>query len=47
MWKSSWEPHYTLRLDKNAIGMKLGLHGFGGGIYGLVLGLHTHKEILV
>jgi hypothetical protein len=49
MWKSSWAPHYTLRLVKNAFGMKLGLHGFlhgvGDGLCGFVLGLHTHKKV--
>jgi hypothetical protein len=39
MWESSWAPHYTLRLEKNAIGTKLGLHGFGGGFCGFVEGL--------
>jgi hypothetical protein len=24
-----------------------GIHGFGDGIYGLVLGLHTHNESLI
>jgi hypothetical protein len=32
-------------LVKTTIGMKLGLHGFGGGICGFVLGLHTHKKV--
>jgi hypothetical protein len=27
---------------ENALGMKLGLHGFGDGLCGFVLGLHTH-----
>jgi hypothetical protein len=30
---------------ENPIGMKLGLHGFGDGICGFVLGLHTHKKV--
>jgi hypothetical protein len=45
MWESSWAPYYTLILEKTTIGMKLGLHGFGGGICGFVLGLHTHKKV--
>jgi hypothetical protein len=45
MWKLSWAPHYTLRLKKKVIGMKLGLHGFGAGLVRLVLGLHTHKKV--
>jgi hypothetical protein len=36
MWESLWASHYTLHLEKTAIGMKLGLHGFGGGICGFV-----------
>jgi hypothetical protein len=31
-------------LGENPLGMKLGLHGFVDELYGLVLGLHTHKE---
>jgi hypothetical protein len=44
MWKSSWEPHYALRLVKTTFGMKLGLPGFGDGLCGFVLGLHTDKK---
>ena len=29
------------------LGFELGIHGFGDGICGIVLGLHTHKEILI
>jgi hypothetical protein len=32
------------RFSENALGMKLGLHGLGHGLCGLVLGCHTHKE---
>jgi hypothetical protein len=32
------------RFSENALGMKLGLHGLGDGLCGLVLGCHTHKE---
>jgi hypothetical protein len=45
MRESSWAPYYTLHLEKTTIGMKLGIHGFGGGICGFVLGLHTHKKV--
>jgi hypothetical protein len=31
-------------LGENPLGMKLGFHEFVDGLYGLVLGLHTHKE---
>jgi hypothetical protein len=33
------------RFGENPLGMKLGLHGFGDGICGFVLGLHTHKKV--
>jgi hypothetical protein len=45
MWKSSWEPHYTINLVKNTFGMKLGFHGFGDGLCEFMLGLHTHKKL--
>jgi hypothetical protein len=32
---------------ENPLGFEWGIHGFGDGIYGLVLGLHTHKKILI
>jgi hypothetical protein len=35
------------RLNENPLGMELGLHGFDDGIFGLVLGLHTHMEQLI
>jgi len=34
-------------LDENPLGMELGLHGFVDGLYGLVLGLHTHIGNLI
>jgi hypothetical protein len=30
---------------ENPLGMKLGLHGFGDGVCGFMLGLHTHKKV--
>jgi hypothetical protein len=45
MWESSLAPRWTLRLVKTTFGVKLGLHGFGGGLCGFVLGLHTHKKV--
>jgi hypothetical protein len=30
--------------SENHLWVKLGLHGFGGGIFGFVLGLHTHNK---
>jgi hypothetical protein len=30
--------------SENALGMRLGPHGLGDGLCGLVLGFHTHKE---
>jgi hypothetical protein len=35
------------RFGVNPHGFESGLHEFGDGIFGLVLGLHTHKEILI
>ena len=35
------------QFGENPIGFEWGLHGFDDGICGLVLGLHTHKEILI
>jgi hypothetical protein len=32
---------------ENALGFEWGIHGFGDGIFGLVLGLHTQKESLI
>jgi hypothetical protein len=34
------------RFGENAPRMKLGLHGFGDELCGLVLGFYTHKEEL-
>jgi hypothetical protein len=33
------------RFGGKPLEMKLGLHGFGDGICGFVLGLHTHKKV--
>jgi hypothetical protein len=35
------------RFDENPLGFEWGLHGCGDAIFGIVLGLHTHKEILI
>jgi hypothetical protein len=32
---------------ENPLGFEWGLHGFGDGLCGLVLGLHTHKESVI
>jgi len=32
---------------ENPFGFEWGIHGFGDVIFGLVLGLHTHKKILI
>jgi hypothetical protein len=32
---------------ENPLVFEWGPHGFGDGICGLMLGLHTHKEILI
>jgi hypothetical protein len=44
MWESLLAPRLLFRFSENALGMKLGLHGLGDGLCGLVLGCHTHKE---
>jgi hypothetical protein len=33
-------------LSENTLGVELGIHGFGDGLCGIVLGFHTHKEEL-
>jgi hypothetical protein len=33
------------RFGENPLGMKLGLHGFGNGLCGFVMGLHTQKKV--
>jgi hypothetical protein len=38
---------FTFHLVKTPLGFEWGIHGFGDGIYGLVLGLHTHKENII
>ena len=35
------------RFGENPLGFEWGLHGFGDGLGGLMLGLHTHKESLI
>jgi hypothetical protein len=35
------------RFGENPLGFQRGLHEFGDELYGLVLGLHTHKENLI
>jgi hypothetical protein len=35
------------RFGGNPLGFEWGIHGFGYGLCGLVLGLHTHKESLI
>jgi hypothetical protein len=35
------------QFGENSLGFEWGLHGFGDGLCGLVLGLHTHKESLI
>jgi hypothetical protein len=35
------------RFGENPFGFEWGLNGFDDGICGLVLGLYTHKEILI
>jgi hypothetical protein len=37
----------AFRFGENPLGFGWGLHGFGDGICGLVLGIHTHKENLI
>jgi hypothetical protein len=32
---------------EKSLGFEWGIHGFGDGICGFVLGIHTHKEILI
>jgi hypothetical protein len=32
-------------LSENPVEMKQRLHGIGDGIFGFVLGLHTHKKV--
>jgi hypothetical protein len=34
------------RFGENPLGFEWGIHGFGDGLCGLMLGLHTQKEIL-
>jgi hypothetical protein len=35
------------QFGENPSGFEWEIHGFGDGICGLVLGIHTHKEILI
>jgi hypothetical protein len=35
------------RFGENPIGFEWGIHGFSDGIYGIMLGLYTQKEILI
>jgi hypothetical protein len=35
------------QFGENPLGFEWGIHGFGDGLCGLVLGLHTHKESLI
>jgi hypothetical protein len=35
----------AFRFSEIPLGMKLGLHGFGDGLCGFVLRLHTHKKV--
>jgi hypothetical protein len=37
--------HFLFR--ENPLVFEWGIHGFGDGICGLMLGLHTHKESLI
>jgi hypothetical protein len=34
------------QFGENPLGLDWGLHGFGDGLCGIVLGIHTQKEIL-
>jgi hypothetical protein len=45
MWESSWALHHDFGFVKTTFRMKLGLHGFGDGIYGFVMGIHTHRKV--
>jgi hypothetical protein len=42
MWESSLAPHCTFVLVKTILDWSLGLHGLEDGLWGLVLGFHTH-----
>jgi hypothetical protein len=33
------------QFGENPLGMQLGIHGFGDGLCGFLLGLHTHKKV--
>jgi hypothetical protein len=33
-----------LRFSENTLGIRLGPHGLGDGLCGVLLGFHTHKE---
>jgi hypothetical protein len=37
----------SFHFGENPLGFERRIHGFGDGLCGLVLGLHTHKETLI
>jgi hypothetical protein len=42
MQESLLAPHYTFVLAENPLDWSLGLQGLADGIWGIVLGFHTH-----